>query len=487
MKKLNNIIIIIGVFTAILFTACEKEPIDTTIEPIEPVIVETEEILENPLIKSIGKMSTTGFSFECIVINYPFAFELQSGISVTINDSTEIEVALYNEDDYIIDFVYPLEAVDQNGEVFTIYNTDELAKAFIECVPTEGWNGFEEAGFPAFDFEGLCVDLVYPITLLSENGVTAIAANEQEFADALINGFYYFSFPIDVIDKEGKITAIDNDLTLIDAIFNCSNYNEPYITVGSLEFGFCFDLNYPLQMIDEKGNTNTVNNEDELYTLLFSGQVVDFVYPISLISQDGITLTANDQNALNDLTKDCYNYYIPANYDPFEFCFDIEYPIELTDTIGNTFLVNSDTALFEIFQYNNYNAPDFIYPLIAILLDGTIITINDSNVLNNLVQNCSINGYESPELDIYSILDFLLTLEYFCFDINYPISITIDGIVETIDNETELNSIAIEIFPNNSFTNIEFNFPINVTLSSDSSIVTINEASKLTEYIYNCP
>jgi len=68
MNTLNKILIIIATFVAVLFAACEKEPIDI-IEPIEPIEVHTVEKFENALINSAGKASAGGFTMDCITIN----------------------------------------------------------------------------------------------------------------------------------------------------------------------------------------------------------------------------------------------------------------------------------------------------------------------------------------------------------------------------------------------------------------------------------
>jgi len=495
MYRINKISIIIVVFAAALFTACEKEPIDLMIDPLEPIEVEVEEKSENALIKSAGKTSTTGFAMDCITIIYPFDFELESGATITVNDSIEVESVLLSEEDYVIDFVYPVEATNQNGDIITINNIEEMAEAFIECVPTEGWDDFENAGFPAFEFDGLCVDLVYPFSLESENGTVTTVLNEQEFADALANAYYYFSFPISLVDSEGNTTFTNNEEELINALFNCDTNNEPHTYICPFDYGFCFEIVYPVSLIDALENISVVNNEDELYTLLFTDEVIDFVYPITVTFEDGITSTIGDQNEFNNAIADCFYYqYPPIDYPPFgyEFCFLFDYPVSLTNYAENIIVVNNEEEL-----YNSLYATegiDFVYPITIFFEDSTTNVIENQNEFNIAIADCwDINfeypyGYEEPSFEINEIFNFLLTLELGCFDINYPITIDFENEGNIVSDETALEYLAIEIFASDYFSEIEISYPITATLNSDSSVITINESADLLEYIINgCP
>jgi len=465
--------------------------------------VQTEEQSENPLIKSSGKMSAEGFAIDCIEINYPFAFALESGATITVNNNDETEIALYSEEDYVVDLVYPIEAVDQDGNSLTINSADELAETFIECIPEDGWGEFEDLGFPAFDFEGLCVNIVYPLTLQSDDGETTTVNNEQEFANALASEFYYFSFPITVVDQEGNTLEMENDKALMNALFDCVDYNYYYEHSDCpFDFDFCFEIVYPAGLVDEAGNITNVDNADDLYNLIFSGQIVDFVYPITLISEDGTTEEVGDANAMNELIDDCFDYSY-GHYPPFyyyDFCFAIDYPVDFTDATGNTQTANNEDELFELIYSGQ--VIDFIYPITIILEDSITTPVNDQNELSNIISDCPYQGYEADyeeyegayedyegeyDLDVQGFFDLLFILESFCLDINLPITITVDNEEITINDAAEFEASIIEIFSSDVPQEIEINFPITATLNSDGSVITINEEADLLNYIYDCP
>ncbi len=574
MNIINKIVVLTSAIALLLFTACEKDPIDE-IKPLNPIEVATQELSENPLIKGVGKMASDGFALECITFSYPFAFELESGDNLTINNNDEAEIALYNEDDYVIDFVYPIEATDKEGNIFIINNADELAEAFITCIPEDGWDDFEEEGFPAFDFEGLCVELSYPFSLHSYNEELTIEVNnEQEFAEALVSEYYYFLFPINVVDQEENTIAIEDDAALMNALFECDNYNGYYYNHCPFDFSFCFELVYPVGLIDEAGNISTVNNADDLYNLLFSGGAVDFVYPVSLISEDGTTIEANDANVIDELIDECFSFdygdYPPFYY--FDFCFAIDYPVDFTDATGNTHTANNEDELYEriysgevtnfvfpvtlIFEdgttktvndlselnaeievcydysYTSFHYPpfyysyfcftinypvqwidadensstadneellfeviysgemvDLVYPITVTFEDGTIVTVNNADEINNLVTDCEYEEYpfEGYELNAVEIFNLLLTGESFCYNINYPITITVNNETQTIDEAAAIEEIKLELISNEMLTGATINYPITATLISDASTITINNDTEFVNFFENCP
>lgn len=512
MYIINRALFIIIAFAALLFTACEKDPVDLNIEPIAPIEVDVVEKSENTLIMSGGKMSITGFTMDCITITYPFDFELESGATIEVNDSIDVELALSNVEDYVIDFIYPIEAVNQDGSAFTINNIEELAEAFIECVPIKGWGEFEEEGFPAFDFEGLCVDLTYPFSLLSYNGATMLVNNEQEFANALATGYYYFSFPINVIDHAGSAIVIVDGMVLMETLFDCESYYYHGPSICPFDLWPCYKIAYPVALIDIEDNTIIVNNEDELYSLLFSTGVVDFVYPITLISTDGATVDANDANTINELIKECYGYdyyYIDTldyyyysdsldyyyyyysdsldYYFPFELCFQVQFPVQVTYYSGDTLTANSQEELNALLYSGLIS--DFVYPITITTEYGETKTLNSKAELYEL---CSF--FENEEYNEYyyglnfeDILGLLLIVESGCFEVDFPFSITIDGIENTLNSKSELESIAEELFSSQSTPEVEINFPFTVTLNSNGSKLTIENIDDLYEYSYNCP
>lgn len=464
MYKINNVLVIIIAFAAILFTACEKDPIDLTIEPIEPIEIEPEEKKENALIKSGGKMSTTGFDIDCITITFPFGFELESGETITVSDSTEIELAISNEEDYVIDFAYPIEAVNQDGNEITINNIEELAEAFIECVPTEGWNDYEEAGFPAFEFDGLCAGLVYPLTLQSAEETTITVTNEQEFADALVNGFAYFDFPVNVIDLKGNTIPASDEEHLMNVLFDCEIYDERFV-INPYESIFCFEFVYPVTLVDEFENVFTADDEDEFFTLTLAGKLLEFIFPITLSLEDGTTVEVNDEYDIGELIIDCFDWTYYYGYYPSYYidCFAFDYPIQVVGEYGNLDTVLNEYEFIEIFSSGQLY--DLVYPVTVILENSTIVDINNFEELRYIEIECQEG----------SIFENGYTI---CFTFDFPLQ-TIDtsGNINSFDNEDEL----VPALYSNNF--LDFVYPITINLEDGTTKVINNYIEFMYEYL----
>ena len=74
--------------------------------------------------------------------------------------------------------------------------------------------------------------------------------------------------------------------------FNTLNNNFDFITINDMVISNCFSLIYPVIIIDENGNSVSINNENQLYNLIDaspnsgnnsgSDYQLDFVFPISI-------------------------------------------------------------------------------------------------------------------------------------------------------------------------------------------------------------
>ena len=476
MFRINNAIIIITALIAMFFMACEKDPIDTT-ELVRPVEIEPEIRVENSLINSAGKMATTGFTLECITVNYPFSFELVSGAAVIINDSTEVDFAISYQEDDIIDFVYPIEAINQNGASIIVNNIEDLIKAFIACIPTQGWNETEDVGFPAFHFESLCAELIYPFNLHTKENVIITVNDEKDFADALAHNNYYFEFPIKVVNLEGNILAVDHEEELMNILFDCEVYNDPHTNIFPFDFSFCFDITYPVSLIDEFENTIAVNNEDELYSLLFTGIVINFVYPITLIAEDGTNVEANNENTINELIDDCYYFEeYPTNYYPTEFCFSFNYPIQTLDSFGNISTANNDEEFFS--NIDSLNVLNFVYP-ISVNIDTTVSILNNPEELYILINTkCYDNNFEL----FNEFLILLSVINSQCFELSYPFSIFVYDNLITINNEFEITNY--DMYSIEPIINLQIKYPLTIFIEENEIIV--NQFEELFSYFSNC-
>lgn len=405
MKNVNQVLLMLMAVTVFFMTSCKKDPVDN-IEPIDPIEVVPVETSDNTLMEDAAKTTSTGIELECITILYPFDVITVDGNIITVNDSTDFNTAISDPIDYVLDFVYPLNAEDEDGNAITINNMDELVDAFISCVPTAGWDSLESGGFPAFNPANLCVDLVYPVTLVDDSGTLILVNDGSEFADAIaLNPLIYFEFPLTVVDEDGIIFTVNDEVEFMDALTECVTIDLTIVnSIYIVGVEGCFDLMYPLDVILPDSSIQTVDNANELGTAILAG-AIDFSYPMDVLLEDGTTVTVNEEYDLLFITSDCLGIIdggqitlaIP-DYDLLvglaNDCFDVNYPITIDVTDGSgvaTSVTLNNDAEVENFNTAYLGFTDAIlgYPFdVTLISDGSIVTINDFGGLLDVAFDC---------------------------------------------------------------------------------------------------
>ncbi len=350
-------LLLIGSF--FFLTSCDPDNIDE-----KEVTINVDPKPENNLINALVTSPTGGLDLGCITINYTFEMVTENGNTVTIASIEDFEAAIMDTTDWVVDFVYPLTVTDDEGEESTVNDIDELGEAFASCIPDEGW-GTDE--FPAFlvDEEG-CYSHVYPFDLTDLDDNTITVNNQEEFVDALAsNGILFFVFPIQLEDEEGEIVDVADSEELFELLSSC--YDGEPTECDSISWGgelVCYQIVFPVSFETEDGSIVTANNVDELTELFLEENLVGFVYPITLEDVDGEIHTANSEEELEELIEECFGF--PAFDELTELllatmhieCYEVSFPLNLTDADGNVMTVADEEALMEaIFSGYTVDAP----------------------------------------------------------------------------------------------------------------------------------
>ncbi len=178
--KLRNISgFLLLFFMAFVLTNCEKENIDIIDIVEDPIIVDTTIISNTLLFRTSPGTTNDGLDLDCITILYPFELETLDGSYVTINDEDDFFNSLQDSLSAagIIDFVYPLNVLDDNGDLTQVNNGEEFAEMFAECIPDGGWTA---DAFPAYliSDDNSCYTFEYPLSLETLDG-TLVQANDE--------------------------------------------------------------------------------------------------------------------------------------------------------------------------------------------------------------------------------------------------------------------------------------------------------------------
>ena len=417
LKKMKRISVwtLFCLFALLVITSCQKENIDTIVETEDTItpITTTFTPPANALLSRASSeedAETEGVNLDCITIVFPFSLLDSEGVIHEVEHEAAFADLLSEDGDtsvYIVDFVYPINVSLNDRDVVQIADSEELGAIFAECIPDGGWN---ENVFPAYliDDENSCYKTVYPISLEdADDGTIITVEDEATFIDLLVEKEVYFHFPINLTDGE-TIIPIANVDELFNTLFSCNEYYEDS-TAWDWEEGFeylyCFQVNFPLNVVVADGGEKTVNNHEELCELMLQGVLVDYAYPMTLTSPEGEEVIANSAEELELLLEQCDGFIgegdesdvflltifsQPFGEDSTTVCYTVNYPISGTyvDTVGETQTIVFDNVE-EIWEAEIAEL-SLVYPVnITQQSDGQVITLNNLEALFEVVDACN--------------------------------------------------------------------------------------------------
>ena len=407
MKILNKFSLVI-LLLAVLLTACNKENIDTTI-PEDPNYQPTNVVVNN-LVTGLVANTVTGLDLGCLTVIYPFDLSLEDSTTITINSEADFQAAItMTAPNLVVDFVYPLNIIDNDGNAVQAADANELGVAFASCIPTTGWTTSvnNDQIIPAFLLNDFCFDLVYPTDLEDTDGNTYVANDQSEFIDLLATvNELFFSLPLTVVDQDGNQVVITDTNSFFDLSYQCNNVTPAVCGNGIVIQGFgCSELVYPVDAATTDGTIITVNNADEYSNLILSGEILELQFPFSLVDSTGTnTVINNVDDLVNALTACGINVTtLPTdcNIAPAHFLLffnqgisacghDVNYPLQIVaDNV--TYDVNDLGDYFDVYNLyvNNVDGISLIYPVTITMIDtGEVITFNNDDDVCTFISGC---------------------------------------------------------------------------------------------------
>lgn len=161
------------------------------------------------------------------------------------------------------------------------------------------------------DFEE-CYQLVFPVLFLDKNGETLTATSRQSLIDILINNeLSDVLFPINLLDPNGDAVQI-NAIEDVELLADCDLFTEEEDeeVIGQFEellnqLEECYDIVFPLTLIDQNNNALEATNPDELLQIFENNQIEDVEFPVQLIDSNGETININQAVDFLLLDLDC--------------------------------------------------------------------------------------------------------------------------------------------------------------------------------------
>lgn len=263
----------------------------------------------------------------------------------------------------------------------------------------------------------------------------------------------------------------------------------------------CIKIPFPVNFRQESGSTITISSDSQLQNAQrLTDPIVDFVYPfdavtrtgpkrmssvedifLALIDCDTTTQNTNcaDQdphvllffNALDILTRNNYEY-------------DINYPVTLL-VEGTRKVLNDDDDYLPAIGGSPFNYPEteLVYP-ISITQFGRTITLNNDDDVCRFYQTLDEDCTNKPAHIQFFYNEGAGTRISCSYFINYPVSISLNGVTKTINSRTEYIS-ELNASPT-AYSNITLNYPVNMRKYQGNQTVTFRADNEICAYLTNC-
>jgi hypothetical protein len=401
-------ICLLAVVALMTLTACNRENVDQIV-PDDPQF-EPVEVDVNTLMGAMKATNSEGMSLGCMTVLYPFDLKTVSEATVSISSEEDFHAAVSPQiADPAVDFVFPLEVKGAGGSRAQMMNNAELGTSFGSCTPTTGWTALatSSAGsIPAFLFDSLCFDLVYPVDLEDQNGTPYTATNQGDFINLLATvDTLYFSLPV-TVDTSGVQVTISTQAEFLDLVYTCQGISAPVGGGGFTIQGFCQKLLFPFDVSLTNGTIETVNDQNDYATLVLAGEYLELVYPYSLEDSAGTVTVINDDTALIAVFIDCglieittptacntpahALLFFNANMPSMPCSFQISFPLQVVAN-NITYTINDLNDYLDVYNLfpSQLDAIDLVYPVsVTPYSSGSVITFNNDGEVCAYIDGC---------------------------------------------------------------------------------------------------
>lgn len=385
-------------------------------------------------------------------------------------------------------------ACQRDGEIET---TGEIVDPEIETEVIEVNPLVARSGGPnssGLDFD--CFEITYPFDMVDENGENHTIDSEESFIE-LFEGeviLVDFVYPLDIVDNEGNTSVINDGEELAAAFALClpdGGWEEGDFPAYSIDDeNSCFDLVFPVTLVDLDENTIEVNNDEELNAAVAEG-LYFFSFPFTLESEDGELVEVNSIDELFEALISCNGFEIEDSTfvweNGFEYigCYMLEFPFEVVLNNGTTVIVEDHEEYCDLMLQGEI--VDYSYPLTLTDQEGNAVTVENEEELYGLIDDCfDFLGFGRLDLSLlYSGTEVLNPDEMEpCYTINFPISLVYDNQNQT-EELADLEAVFDLLVDVNLETEFSLVYPISLTLK-DETEVSINQIEDLYPILQDC-
>lgn len=352
---------------------------------------------------------------------------------------------------------------------FTACNEDNIDTINVDDVnyePDESYKNSLLSGLTAGNSEYAklgCVEIDYPFSLKVENDEKTTVQNYQELQTALDassdDQVLDLEFPVEGRDHNGVETTFADGKSLGTSYISCvpgsgwtkAEARGAVIPVFLFD-DYCLDLKYPVSLEDENGNGYIAEDVIDIISYRLQNDELYYTLPLQ-VKEEGRSVSINDMDEMFDLFASCEDSrYNPlpmpndsvhvAPFDCFSFVFPLDVRIVVPDTVAT---IDSEDDLIQL--YLSGVEYELIYPFDVVTESGLTVTINAPIDFIDVLIDCSIIvidtidivpcDFDAHVLLFYDALDLLGSRNNYEYDVNYPVTLIIEGTSVTINSDDD--------------------------------------------------
>ena len=371
-----------------LIFSCSDSETDNSIENLT-----TEEHIQ--LIKNYEGKIEIGF-YELPEVSQNHINELENNITAELilyAENIGYEVKLRRQSRNLVSLLNILYIYfNENGELLFDENYDEDNDGYYDVF--EEWGNY------------MCFDIQFPIQITMPDDSQVSVVNEDELFEAV--DLYY-----EMSDEYDELPEINFPINIV-FYFENENGNEQQevIEIGSYE-----ELEMYFDVCPDENNNGW--DDEDWYEI----DCFDLVYPLTIVNPEGEVLTVDSENNLHEYidqyyencnSNDCgdFNLYYPLT---------VEYYSETNDQV-QTLTINSEEELQELLDEHCYDDGDgedgldtcgeIVYPVTVEAPNGDQFTGNSEEEIMTFIEEWSSNNCNTMECDTDFELVFPITMEF---------------------------------------------------------------------------
>ncbi len=219
------------------------------------------------------------------------------------------------------------------------------------------------------------------------------------------------------------------------------------------DFETCYELVFPITLLDEAGESYEATDEESLIDILTQQDIETVEFPIQLLNEDDEIIEIASEEALEEL-EDCdedeededdedENEEFEELFEDLEDCYALTYPISFIDADSMTVTANNENQLEELLE--DAELVSILFPIEITNNDGELIEVQNLDDLEEYAECDEDDDEDDDEEDDdeeEDELEELIEDVQECYSVTYPISlVTEDSITITINSTGELESI----------------------------------------------